>query len=251
MIEKRLTLSWGTIAYISHGEGPLLVFLHGGSITPRAYIPLFEQLGKHFTVIAPTHPGHGASFSPPKMWRMYEFVQFYEEFFKALHIEPTYLVGHSFGGGLALVLGSRGYGEKLIAMAPTALPFSLTPASYMKARRREAQDLLTYLNDIERVKETLSAAGLLLYTVIQRFDDIVWFAKWVSRTDIQKDLVQIHQPVRLLWGSDDGIVPMTIGKRILQIIPSATLTVMDGRGHTYPVTDPEFTYEQLMNALRT
>ncbi len=250
MEEKRVDLAHGMIAYLTHGSGATMLFFHGGSVNPKAYIPLIELLGQHCSVVAPTHPGHGTSFRLPKSWTIDDFVTTYREFLAVLNLEPSVVVGHSFGGMLALLLAARGIGDRIIVFDPCGLPFSLTPKAYLAAKKREAQELLSYANDIQRVHETLSAAGVLLYTVIRRFDDIAFLAKRIPKADISNDLATVRQPVHIFWGKDDGIVPLSIGKRMRALLKNATLVTFPNRGHTYPVTDPVFTYNQLMPLIR-
>jgi pimeloyl-ACP methyl ester carboxylesterase len=250
MEEKRVDVAHGTITYLSHGQGPLLVFLHGVSVTPRVYIPLFELLGEHYTIFAPTHPGHGDSFRLPRSWTIEDFVATYCELFAVLNLEPTVIVGHSFGGLLALLLGAAGIGNSVVAFDPAGMPFTLTPKAYLAAKKKEAKDLLSYANDRDRVKKTLSAAGELFYTAIKRFDDLRLLLPRISNTDICEEVKNLSIPVTLCWGEDDGIVPLSVGEGLAKMITQATLIVFPNKGHTYPVTDPEFTYQELMKAIQ-
>lgn len=250
MQEKSVDLAHGTVSYLSHGKGPLLVFLHGISVTPHVYIPLLERLGEHYTIFAPTHPGHGGSFRLPPSWTIEDFVTTYKELFAVLNLQPTVIVGHSFGGLLALLLGASGIGQSLVVFDAAGLPFKITPKAYLQAKKKEARELLKYARDRERAKKTLSAAGELLYTAINRFDDLRLLVPAISKTDICKKIDSLSIPVTICWGKDDGIVPLRVGERLAETIKQAKLIVFPNKGHTYPVVDPEFTYQELMKVLR-
>jgi len=249
MEERRIALSRGTLVYLEHGIGPTLLFLHGGVATPRAYIPLIELLGQQFRVIAPTHPGHGDSFKLSRGWKLEDFVATYHEFFDTLALPPIPIVSHSFGGTIAYLLAHAGYATKLYSFAPTGLPFILTPRAYLAAKKKEAKELLAYVNDRERVAEALSGAETLLYTAVHHPENIPWIAKRVPTIDLSRELSALTIPVSLFWGEDDGIVPLSVGEQMHTLIAGSTLTVFPGKGHTYPVTDPEFTYRKLQKVL--
>jgi pimeloyl-ACP methyl ester carboxylesterase len=246
MQEKRVAVSRGSLVYLEHGHGEQVAFFHGGLATPRAYIPLLELLGNHFHIIAPTHPGHGDSFRLPNVWSLDDFLHTYMEFFKKLRSEPAILIGHSFGGLLALLLAAAGIGKRAVLFSPTGLPFQPTAKAYLAAKQREISELLAYAKDSTRVKQTLSAAGTLLYTATRHPENIPWLTRRLPLLDISKRLHDVRIPVVLLWGEDDGIVPVSTGRLMQLLLPKAELRVLPGKGHTYPVTDVQFSYQQLM-----
>jgi pimeloyl-ACP methyl ester carboxylesterase len=98
---ETITTHDGTsIAYHRLGEGPPLVLVHGlGAANPVAW-PATPLLAEHFTVIAPDRRGRRASGDGPgyALEREFEDIAALVDSFE----EPTYLLGHSFGGMLAL-----------------------------------------------------------------------------------------------------------------------------------------------------
>ncbi len=248
MEERRLTTSRGEMVYLTHGAGPPLIFFHGAIATPNAYIPLLELLGRHFSIVAPTHPGHGDSFPIDKTWTIEDFVTSYREFFRSVPIQNPLLVGHSFGGAIALLLAHEGFGTKVIGLDPVGIPFHMISGIYAEARKKEARALLSYAKDKKRMLQTLSATGTLLYTTRRHPENFRWFTNRVPVVDIRKELSELSVPVVLYWGEDDGLVPLSTGKEMAVIIPNCRLKVFPGKGHTYPVTDPEFTYDELILA---
>ncbi len=50
--------------YLTAGQGPALIFLHGYTQTSRMWRPLIDKLKDKFTVIAPDLPGIGDSDIP-------------------------------------------------------------------------------------------------------------------------------------------------------------------------------------------
>ena len=50
--------------YLTAGQGPALILLHGYTQTSRMWRPLIDKLKDKFTVIAPDQPGIGNSIFP-------------------------------------------------------------------------------------------------------------------------------------------------------------------------------------------
>ena len=75
------------------GSGDPLLFLHGANGLP-IWLPVFEQLSKHFEVIVPEHPGFGASDNPSWMRNIGDLAMFYLDFIDGLGHRPVHLVGH-------------------------------------------------------------------------------------------------------------------------------------------------------------
>jgi pimeloyl-ACP methyl ester carboxylesterase len=96
------TLSIGdaVVAYADSGAGPTVLAVHGSAASGRFWRTLGERLGPRYRLIAPDLPGYGAS-----PWRAGDRVvpdlDVVSAFARAVG-EPLHLVGHSYGGALAL-----------------------------------------------------------------------------------------------------------------------------------------------------
>lgn len=249
MEEKRISLSSGEITYLRVGQGPTILFLHGGFATPRGYTPLLERLGEHYTVIAPTHPGHGDSFTLPKTWTLEQFGVLYAEFFQALHMTPTTIISHSFGGAIGFLLASYGLATKLIAFDPVGLPIPLSPQQYIRALTSEASATFAGIKQLKQFEEMVAAGSTIIYSAVKHPENHFWLLEHCSTMDLTKLFKKTTIPVVLFWGSDDQIVPLSVGENMKNILPNATLTVFAGRGHAYIATDPEFSYQELVKVL--
>lgn len=249
MEEKRIQLPEGTLCYLELGNGPTLLFLHGVIATAHAYEPILRLLSKDYRVIAPIHPGHGGSFALPRSWTAHTIADFYLRVIACLATEPTLLVGHSFGGTLALLLAAAGMGKQVIVMDAPCLPFALAPKDYLRALVVEAEDVVRQRQSVNHILETASAAGTLAQTIIRHPEDIPMLFRQGPKLDITKELGKIAVPVSIFWGANDQLVPVAVAHTMASIIPHSTLLVFPDRGHNYAVTDPEFTYRELRKAL--
>src|ERR1700761_7423837 len=88
------------------GDGPPLLFLHGGDYVAQNR-PFLDGLARRFRVIAPRHPGFGATARPQWMRTVGDIAYLYLDLIDRLALEKPLLVGSSFGGWLALEMAVR------------------------------------------------------------------------------------------------------------------------------------------------
>ena len=48
-------------------------------------------------------------------------------------------------------------------------------------------------------------------------------------------LHDIRQPMLVVWGAEDELIPLSVGKTIHEGIPDSSLVVIDGCGHLAPL----------------
>lgn len=249
MIEETIRLTRGSIPYLVGGSGPTLLFFHGGIAMPHAYIGLFRLLENNYRIYAPTHPGHGKAFSITRDWKLDDYINTYQEFVKNLEITPNIIMGHSFGGLLSLLLAPFFRQATLVIMDAPGLPLPFTVKDYVTFMFKEAEDLIKQRPDLAALQETVPAAGTLLYTIVRHPEDMTWFPEQLPTMDISEYLKSVKNKIILLWGNDDKIIPVEIGKKMEALLPHSRLVTLINKGHLYPVTDPAETYRKIQEAL--
>ena len=85
------------IHYLTAGQGPAVILLHGYTQTSRMWRPLIEKLKEKFTVIAPDLPGIGDSDIPKSGADMKTAAIRIHELAKSLGITNARVVGHDIG----------------------------------------------------------------------------------------------------------------------------------------------------------
>jgi pimeloyl-ACP methyl ester carboxylesterase len=249
MIEHTVTLSHGTMPYLEAGEGPVILFLHGAFAMPHAYEPLLGLLSLHYRIIAPTHPGHGLSFNVPIEWQYLDFVETYKEFIKVLNICPSFLIGHSFGGAITLSLAADLVQVPIVIMDSIGLPFPTNMREFISAMVKEGEDSLRVRPTLLTVEELVSAAKVMLISETKHPENIPWFSLHGSTLDLSETLRSINHPVGIMWGENDLIVPIDVGKRMLTLLPQAEFVTFAGLQHSYAITHPEFTHDEIRKML--
>ncbi len=88
-------------AYVKAGSGPALLLIHGIGDSSDSWRPVFEELVKHYTVIAPDLLGHGRSEKPRADYSVAGFANGMRDLLSVLEVDRVTVVGHSLGGGVA------------------------------------------------------------------------------------------------------------------------------------------------------
>ena len=114
------------IAYVEAGSGPDLVLIHGALMTLEdMWLGPMTALSRHFRVIAVDRPGHGASdrvrFSDGSAWDQAAILH---DALQGLGLHKPVVLGHSFGGAVALSYGMSFPDEVagIVAVAPICFP---------------------------------------------------------------------------------------------------------------------------------
>ena len=103
---EKITINGCSIEMLRGGSGETLLFLHGaGGI--KEWSPYLDALAKNFDVLAPSHPGFGASDNPDWLDNISDMAFFYLDLIEELDLRDVHMVGNSLGGWLASEIGVR------------------------------------------------------------------------------------------------------------------------------------------------
>src|SRR5215207_6196578 len=91
------------VVYRTAGQGPPVVLVHGMVNSSRHWQAVALRLARHHTVIAPDLVGHGDSATPRGDYSLGAHAAVIRDLLSALGIERATVVGHSLGGGVAMV----------------------------------------------------------------------------------------------------------------------------------------------------
>ena len=236
---------------------PTIVILHGWNLSGERFLPLtneFKKLG--YKVFAPDLPGFGEEKAPETPWHIKDYADFLQGYFRKKHIKNPILVGHSFGGRVSLKYQQL-YPKNVRAIILSGTPgFSPVPKKKMFiffvlskiGKIIFSIPPLTLLSDVARrylyyvagTKEFFHAEGSMRQTF-----------KHIVTDDLVSSMESMQAPCLLLWGEYDVIVPVSIAKRMQEVIPSATLKVIPEADHGVPFKQPDIFSSYVEGFLKT
>lgn len=178
-------------------------------------------------------PGFGESQEPPSEWGVDDYAEFLHKFAEKLGLESTSLLGHSYGGRVAILYASRHkVGKVILVDAAGIRRFSLK--RWLKTRQfKLAKWLAPYVMGRERAqrwvdeqRQKRSSADYLASSPMMR--------KVMSKSlgqDLRHAMPGIKAPTLLIWGEKDTATPLRDAKTMERLIPDAGLVSFPGCGH--------------------
>lgn len=220
--ESLMNYNGTEIYYKGFGEGErAVVLLHGWGASSGAMDGAYRYLASiGRTVYSVDFPGFGKSDFPPETWGIYDYADCIQYMLSELGLNKPLIVGHSFGGRVALILGARKVASKLV----------LTDAAGLKPRisLRKKWAIYKYKRAKRKGREPLNA-GSADYNALSPAMRKVFVR--VVNTHLDGLLPKIDVPTLLFWGKDDRDTPPYMAKRLNKGICGSGLIMMERAGH--------------------
>ncbi|HEX9038849.1 MAG TPA: alpha/beta hydrolase [Ktedonobacterales bacterium] len=223
-------------ALLRRGAGAPILLLHGWGLRGDLWRRVIYGLEDDFDVIAPDFPGFGSTESPPAPWGVSDYMNWTIALMDELGIKRASVIGHSFGGRVAI---------KLAALHPERVEkLVLTDAAGIRPKRTLAYHYRVRLFKATRwlSKQPLAPARLRAWAAARITSQGSADYKAASGTvrgsfvrvvneDLRKYLPRIHTPTLLIWGERDMDTPLADGQLMEKLIPDAGLVVFPGATH--------------------
>lgn len=236
------------------GSGPDVLLLHGIPGSASAWDGVAAQMGERHRVVIPDLLGFGGSSRPRQGERLWAGAQ-RDALLPAidhLGIDRAIVVGHDFGGPVALLLAAArpGLATHLVlaatnAFPDTPIPFPLSTVTWPWIGRVAERALLsrTALSAMLRLGVGRPRIPLDRDAYLGDRDQRRAIREIFSMSlrgleglygPIADSLSSIDVPTLVLWGDRDPFFPLNPGRRLAEAIPDARFTVCEGAGHFLP-----------------
>jgi pimeloyl-ACP methyl ester carboxylesterase len=237
------------VAYDRVGEGPPLVFVHGGAVDARMWRPQLAALADEFTVLAWDEPGAGRSSDVPAEFGLADYAGCLAALIDALELGPAHVAGLSWGGTVAQEL-YRCHPELVatLILADTyagwkgSLPEAEVRARVEHLRRTlaaPAQDFDPTLPGLFGGDPPAEFVPLLEAMAADVRPASMGTALLLMAVTDQRDLLpRIAIPTLLIWGELDARSPLSVAHQFENAIPGAQLVVIAGAGHVSNLEQP-------------
>ena len=228
----------GPIVYFRAGSGPVVVFLHGVNDQAGTWARVAPQFAATHHVVVPDLAGHGESAPQAGALSMADLVDGVNAVLAAERgSQRVVLVGNSLGGFLSLLYAHQHPDEvaRVVAVNGAVMRGGnmdaarlLLPQTRNDARRlmralmsRSTPDMPDFVvDDFLRRTPTSPIARLVAGSQAE-----------IDRWLLDDRLSSIQTPVTLIWGQDDGLIPVTYAEQAMARLPHASLEVIPSCGH--------------------
>ena len=215
------------IHYIQYGTGKDILLLHGLGQNIEMMKPLGDQFQDRFRITILDFPGFGQSEEPKETWNIEKYAVLLEAFTKQLDIKKPIVMGHSFGGRVAIRYSARNPIEKLVLFGSPCiriqeeLPLSVKILKGLK-KLPGMNEIGEYMKNYIGSRDYKAASPIMRQTLVE-----------VVNEDLSKYAREIEEPTLLIWGEQDDEAPVAEAKELEKIMMDAGLIILPGTHYAY------------------
>jgi pimeloyl-ACP methyl ester carboxylesterase len=237
------------------GEGYPFLILHGWGGSSKTWEKVIEKLKSNFKLICPDLPGFGKTPPPDFDWSLKDYVVWLKDLLDALYLKDVILLGHSFGGRVAIkfslsfperikiliLLASAGIKEKLGIKGKVLSLFSFWGNRFFSFKplfhfKKGAQKIFYFfLRDKDYVKASERMRGVM---------------RNVINEDLLPHLPSIKNKTLILWGEIDDILSLKHAYLFYKNIPDSQIFIIPGVSHAPNLKNPDVLADFISYALK-
>ena len=238
----------------AYGTGPVrVVWLHGWARESRDFAAAAMLLAdRGVASVALDLPGFGSSPAPQDAGGARHYAELITPTLREIAEGPLVLVGHSFGGRIAVVVASQHpdlVSELVLTGVPQLVRLGATaraPMTY-RAIRWLAQRHLLSDSRLEAARQKYGSRDYRNAVGVMR--DVL--VATVQET-YEPELNTLSVPIAFVWGEGDRDVPVEIARQAAALVQGpTTLDVVTGVGHLLPLESPDSLVTAAEKALRS
>lgn len=256
------------------GNGETILLIHGLAGSSKTWDEVIPALAVDYDVIAPDLMGHGESAKPIGDYSLGAFASGLRDLLAVLGVPRVTIVGHSFGGGVAMQLAyqhpelvdrlvlvaSGGLGREVSwilrvltlpgaeYLMPFWFPQSVVAPATDVGRALGRRDIRwPALGEFWRAYSSLAGASNRRAFVRTMRNVIEPGGQMINATD--RLYLAARVPTLIIWGDSDGIIPVEHAYRAHELIDTNQLVILEGIGHFPHVEEPEVFIDTLLEFL--
>jgi pimeloyl-ACP methyl ester carboxylesterase len=263
--EWEIELHGHRVIYRIAGDGPPVVLIHGMVNSSRHWERVALRLAERYTVIAPDLIGHGDSAAIRGDYSLGAHASSIRDLLTTIGIERATIVGHSLGGGIAMVffyqfpqrverlalISSGGLGHEVSPLLRGAALPGAAAGIWLVANRRVREAIERagerlrargsrkgiYVQAVGRAMRPLQEAAAR-HAFLQTLRSVIDVrGQHVSAVDRLYLLGEL--PTLIVWGERDNTIPMKHGIAAHERIPNSRFVTLPSAAHFPNLEDPE------------
>jgi pimeloyl-ACP methyl ester carboxylesterase len=251
------------VTYSVGGVGPAVLFLHGWGLNHRSYRHTLRRLARSgVRVLAPSMPGFGGTRQlPVDQFTLAGYAAWVGRFLDAVGVtEPVIVVGHSFGGGIAIQFAHDAVGRVSQLVLVNSIGGSVWTDRRGRSRHMRDRPLWDWgvhlpadafsLRQLTRIAPVVAADAVPNALLRPR---ALWQVGRIARsadlTEELEDLKARRLPVVILWGRNDTVLPEACLESMRAALGNPEVRTVEGT-HGWVLVNPGRFAEELTNVLR-
>jgi pimeloyl-ACP methyl ester carboxylesterase len=246
-----------------------LVLIHGTGASLHTWEGWVKSLKANHRIIIFDLPAYGLT-GPSKVgdYSQDYYVSFVDKLLTKLFVKKCVLGGNSLGGSVtwAYALAHPARVEKMILVDAGGYPMTpkSVPIAFQMARVPILSNLFKYVTPRSVIEKSLRNVYVhderITDDLIDRYYNLA-LREGNRKAFIDRMKVSISSnkylkiktltmPTLIIWGGQDGLIPLKVGEQFHQNLPNDTMVVFKDLGHTPMEEDSENTVKVVMNFLK-
>ncbi len=213
------------------GQGEDVLILHGWGYDISLLKNLAAALSDTYRVTLADMPGHGTSCEPSEPITVYDYADIVSELLEKLEISKTYIIGHSFGCRLSIILASK-YPQRvrrLVLCGAAGIRDKRGLKYYSKVYSYKIAKAFLKTFAPKKYEEWRKNQGSEDYKKLS--DNMKKTFSNIVNEDLTHILKEIKAPTFLIWGENDTATPLYMAEIMEKEIPDCAKVVYAKRTH--------------------
>ena len=211
--------------YIDNNSNDTLVFLHGWGQNIQMMEPLANRFINKFNIVIIDLPGFGKSEEPKEVWSIYDYSSLVHDLINELKINNPILIGHSFGGKIALVYASLYEIKKLVVFgSPFCKEIKELPLKtkiYKFVKKTPVLNILAKpLANMIGSTDYKNSSGIMRSIMVKHVN-----------LDVIEDVKKINAPTLIIWGDKDEAVNVNRAYELEKLIKDSGVVIYENATH--------------------
>lgn len=219
-----------------HRNKPSMLVLHGWGRSSAEWVPFAKNFSDSHYVIVPDLPGFGNSsfFDKKEGATLQDYTETIEIFINKLCLKDITLLGHSFGGKVAINLSDkRNLVKKLFLIAPSGVEeIGLKASIYIniaKLLKKQKEKIPSFIYN--RLFNLMASKDYKNSKKLKKtFKNIV-------NEKIHNKAKKIQVPTIIIWGEEDKVLPVKYSSTVKKNIKNSLVRIIWGAGHSPHIED--------------
>ncbi len=238
IIINDLLINYYSVLPEKKNSGKTIIFLHGWGVDSKLWLGLIPKLiDRNYSLYFLDLPGFGQSQDPNTIYAINDYKKIVYEFIEKLNIKKTNLIGHSFGGRIALKIASENpdFLEKIVLVDAAGVVHN--------SRKKKIMAIISkFIKPIFMPSFMQPLRKRFYMSIGSEYLENIKLSKIFSKVvmeDLSPFFSKIKKQVLIIWGEDDKITPLDDGKLMNKIITKSKLVILKRAGHFCFIDQPE------------
>lgn len=235
---NKIKLNGIELAYERRGMGTPLMLIHGYPLDHSIWNDVADQLENDFDLIIPDVRGFGESTTVDAPYSLSDIANDLAALLDSLGVGPTALAGHSMGGYIALAF-AKSFPQRVTGLALVSSQAASDTPERKEGRYKTAADVVQKGVQIvadamtDKLSPNQSVRDFVRPLIAKQSVAGVTGAlkAMAERDDMTSFIASYAQPLVLIHGDADELIPLERAREIKSLVSSAQLVELAGVGH--------------------